>query len=200
MPLDDPAKRIEASLLQPREGAGKYWWETFLRTHISDINRRFNQAKTLYLTAPDKVPVDLFSYSREAALCFEIGRYLPAIALASASARLILERDPRMRGHGPLIRHATQEVVLCCHNLMTARQLGLLTDELLSKDEVLGPNASIRFVERNNIVVRGDVSGWYRAISEYVPSIEHEALDQLEKAQCFLVSWFNTSRDLLVGE
>lgn len=193
--MDEQGKRIEASLLQPREGAGKYWWETFVRAHISDINRRFNQAKALYITVPEKAPTDLFSYIREAALCFEIGRYLASIALASASARLILERDPRTRGHGSLIRHPTQEIVLCSHNLMIARELGLPTHELLSEHETLGPDEPIRFVERNNSVLRGDVSGWYRAISEYLPSVEHEGLDQLEKAQRFLVSWFNASPD-----
>jgi hypothetical protein len=194
--LDEQVKRIEASLLQPREGAGKYWWETFLRTHISDINRRFNQAKALYITGPEKAPIDLFSYTREAALCFEIGRYLAAIALASTSAALILERDRRTRSHGSLIRHPTQEIVLCSHNLATARELGLPTEALLSENESFGTEQPIRFVERNDSVIRGDVSSWYRGISDYLPFVEHEALDQLEKAQRFLVFWFNTLPDV----
>lgn len=191
--MDQPEKKTQASLLQPREGAGKYWWETFIRGHISEINRRFNQAKALYVTTPEKAPVDLFSYIREAALCFEVGRYLPAIALASVSAKLILERDQRTRSHPSLIRHDGQGIVLCSRNLTTARGLGLPTDALLSANEKLDANGSVVFVERSERVIRGDVSSWFRAISDYLPAAEHDALDQLEKAQRFVVAWFNSS-------
>ena len=194
--MDQADKRVEASLLQPREGAGKYWWETFLRGHISDVNRRFNQAKALYLTSPSAAPIDLFSYVREAALCFEIGRYLPAIGLASLSAKLILERDQRTRSHRLLVRDGGQGIVLCSRNLKSARELGLPTDALLSENEKLEAHGPIIFVERSDKVVRGDVLRWLREISDYLPSVEHEALDQLEKAQRFLVAWFNTSPDI----
>ena len=33
------------------------------------------------------------------------------------------------------------------------------------------------------------MSNWFCAISEYLPAVEHEALDQLEKAQRFVVAW-----------
>jgi hypothetical protein len=192
--MNQPEKKNEASLLQPREGAGKHWWETFLRGHISDINRRFNQAKALYITAPERAPLDLFSFVREAALCFEIGRYLPAIALASASAELIMNRDQRTRSDLNLLRTDRQRVVLCSENLKSAHRLGLPTDLLLSVDETFdGP---ILFLDRSNKVVRGDVSEWLRGISDYVPTVEQEARDQLEKAQRLVVAWFNTSTDV----
>jgi hypothetical protein len=194
--MDEHEKKLEASLLQPREGAGKYWWETFLRSHISEINRRFNQAKALYITTPAEAPLDLFSYIREAALCFEIGRYLPAIALASQSAELVLQRDQRTRTKLTPGRRDATRITLSTSNLLTARELGLPTDALLSPGEKLEQNASIIFVERGDRVDHGDVSSWFRAISEYLPPVEHEALDQLEKAQRFVVAWFNSSPDV----
>jgi hypothetical protein len=194
--MDESAKKAEASLLQPREGAGKYWWETFVRGHISDINRRFNQAKALYITTPTEAPIGLFSYIREAALCFEIGRYLPAISLASQSAEMILERDRRTRSSPALARREDERIALCSRNLSIAGELGLPTEALLSPDESLDQDAPIRFVERSDRVARGDVSGWFRAISEYLPVAEHDALDQLEKAQRFVVTWFNSSPDV----
>lgn len=193
--MAEQEKKLEASLLQPREGAGKYWWETFLRGHISDINRRFNQAKALYLTNPSTAPVDLFSYIREAALCYEIGRYLPAIASASLSAKLILERDQRVQCHPSVVRYDQEGIALCSDNLKLARDLGLPTEALLSENEKIDGGATIIFVERSNRVIRGDVLGWFRGISDYSPTFEHEALDQLEKAQRFVVAWFNTFPD-----
>lgn len=192
-------KKIEASLLQPREGAGKYWWETFIRGHISDINRRFNQAKALYFTTPEKAPIDLFSYIREAALCFEVGRYLPAIALASASCELILNRDRRTRSGLNLLHTDNRRVELSAENLKVAYRLGLPTDVLLSADERLDSGGPILFLDRNNKVARGDVSEWLRGVSDYLPAVEHEALDQLEKAQHFVIAWFNTSPDIQGG-
>jgi hypothetical protein len=197
--MNQSEKKTEASLLQPREGAGKYWWETYLKGHISDINRRFNQAKALYITTPTEAPIGLFSYVREAALCFEIGRYLPAIALASRSAEMILEHDQRTRTSPALVRHEGEHITLCSRNLGMARALGLPTEALLSRAETLDQDASIIFVERSDRAARGDVSGWFRAISEYLPVAEHDALDQLEKAQRFAVAWFNSSPDVQQG-
>jgi hypothetical protein len=194
--MDESAKKVKASLLQPREGAGKYWWETFVRGHISDINRRFNQAKALYITMPSEAPIALFSYIREAALCFEIGRYLPAISLASQSVQMILERDRRTRTSLALARQEGERVALCSLNLCTAKELGLPTEALLSPDESLDQDVPLRFVERSDRVARGDVSGWFRAISEYLPVAERDALDQLEKAQRFVVVWFNSAPDV----
>jgi hypothetical protein len=198
--MDQAERKTEASLLQPREGAGKYWWETFIRGHISDINRRFNQAKALYITTPERAPVDLFSYIREAALCFEIGRYLPAIALASASCELILNRDHRTKSDPDLVRSHSRRVALCAQNLKAAHRLGLPTDALLSADERFDPEGPILFLDRADQVARGDVSEWMRGISDYFPAVEHEALDQLEKAQRFVVAWFNSSPDIQEGE
>jgi hypothetical protein len=194
--MDEHEKKVEASLLQPREGAGKYWWESFLRSHISEINRRFNQAKALYITTPAEAPLDLFSYIREAALCFEIGRYLRAMALASQSAELVLKRDQRTRTKlTPEPQHG-MSITLSTRNLIAGRELDLPTDALLSPGEKLEQGASIIFVERGDRVDHGDVSSWFRAISEYLPPVEHEALDRLEKAQRFVVAWFNSSPDV----
>jgi hypothetical protein len=133
-------------------------------------------------------------------LCFEIGRYLPAIALASQSAELILDRDLRIRTVPPPLRQDGERVTLCTRNLIVAREVGLPTEQLLSPNEKLEPDASILFVARSDKVARGDVSSWFRAISEYLPSVEHDALDQLEKAQRFVVAWFNTFPDAPRGQ
>jgi hypothetical protein len=193
--MDEHEKKTEASLLQPREGAGKYWWETFLRGHISDINRRFNQAKALYITVPTEAPLDLFSYIREAALCFEIARYLPAIAVASQSVELILKRDRRMQAALNMPPESGAPVPLSPRNIALAASVGLPADLLLSSGETLDPEKAILFVQRHERVIRGDVTAWFHAISEYVPSVEREALDQLEKAQKFVVAWFNNLPD-----
>jgi hypothetical protein len=195
--MDEPDKKMGATLLQPREGAGKYWWETFLRSHISDINRRFNQAKALYIAPDTNAPIDLFSYIREAALCFEIGRYLPAITLASRGAVMVLERDRRTRTNPAMVRCDGERITLCSHNFITARELGLPTETLLSANEDIHQDETITFVERSDRVNRGDVSVWFHAISDYMPTVEHDALDQLEKAQRFVVTWFNSLTDAL---
>lgn len=191
--MEAHGKSTEASLLQPREGAGKYWWETFVRTHISDINRRFNQAKALYIPNLESspAPVDLFSYVREAALCFEIGRYLPTIFLASKSVELIMARDVRTVARPELLRAVDNTITLCSRNLAIAHKLGLPINLLLSPEEVMDWEASIVFADRAARVNTGSVAVWFSGISEYVAPAEREALDQLEKAQRFLVGWFN---------
>jgi hypothetical protein len=71
---------------------------------------------------------------------------------------------------------------------------------LLSPREKLDAKGPIIFIERSNRVIRGDVSSWFRAISEYLPTAEHDALDQLEKAQRIVVAWFNSSPDIQGGD
>jgi hypothetical protein len=87
-------------------------------------------------------------------------------------------------------------ITLSTSNLIAARELGLPTDALLSPGEKIEQNASIIFVERSDRIDHGDVSSWFRAISEYLPPVEHEALDQPEEAQRFVVAWFNSSPDV----
>lgn len=175
--MEADGKSTQASLLQPREGAGKYWWETFVRTHISDINRRFNQAKALYIPNLETslAPVDLFSYVREAALCFEIGRYLPAILLASKSVELIMARDARTQAHRELLRAADNTITLCSRNLAIARKLGLPIDLLLSPGEVVDSEASIMFADRATRVNAGSVAVWLSGISEYLAPAERSS-------------------------
>jgi hypothetical protein len=135
--------------------------------------------------------MDLFSYVREAALCFEIGRYLPAILLASKSVELVMARDTRTRANPELLRAADNTITLCARNLAIARKLGLPIDLLLSPEEVVDSEASIVFADRAARVNTGSVAVWFSGISEYVAPAEREALDQIEKAQLFLVGWFN---------
>jgi len=196
--MDERDNKVEASLLQPREGAGKYWWETFLRGHISEINRRFNQAKALYIPNLESttIPIDLFSYVREAALCFEIGRYLPSILLASKSVELILERDARTRRNPALLRDGRQTIILCSRNLTIAKDAGLPIQLLLSQSETLDLELPVIFLDRSVRANTGEVSLWFSGISDYVGPVESEALDQLEKAQRFLVAWFNDAPDV----
>ena|ERR1700730_7597642 len=46
---------------------------------------------------PDKYPIDVFSYTREATHCFHERRFLACIAMASTAVEIILNRDRRLR-------------------------------------------------------------------------------------------------------
>jgi len=49
---------------------------------------------------PDRYPIDVFSYTREATHCFQQRRFLASIAMASTAVEIILNRDRRLTHAG----------------------------------------------------------------------------------------------------
>lgn len=143
------------------------------------------------------MPLDLFSYSREAGLSFTIGRYLATIVLSSASVEVILNKDRRTKqAH---LSRVGGWATLNNKNLEVAAGSGLPAHLLICDDENLGDPTAVRFVKRRNKVAHGDIADIFRNLTDYDPVAEQEALDQLTKADHFLVEWFNTAPDVQEG-
>jgi hypothetical protein len=187
--------KIQASLREPAEDAGKLWWGTFFEKRAAQINRRFRLARIVYWSPSVKMPLDLFSYVREAALCFSVARFLATIVLSSSAVELILNRDQRTRGH-PELRRIAGWATLNNQNLAIAGAQGLPVSELVSAGENLASAEPVRFVGRRNKVAHGEISHMFRNLTDYDPSAEQEALDQLWKAERFVVDWFNSAPDV----
>lgn len=49
-----------------------------------------SSGRSMYRYPSERLPMDLFSYTREAIHCFDLGRYLAAITMASSAVELIL--------------------------------------------------------------------------------------------------------------
>jgi hypothetical protein len=187
--------KIEAQLRQVREGAGQIWWEDYIKSHSAEINRRFGLARTVYWSPAEKMPLDLFSYIREAGLCFGVARFLATIVFASTAVELILNRDGRTK-RNPHLRRIGGWVTLNKPNLVIAASEGLPVHILLSEGESLDSEKPVRFVERRNKVAHGEISDMIKNIADYDPKAEVEAFDQLDKGDRFIVEWFNTARDV----
>jgi hypothetical protein len=81
-------------------------------------------------------------------------------------------------------------------NLITADSLGLPVQSLCSAGEQIESTSRLLFVERRNKVAHGDVVHMLSTLSDYDANAEDEALDQIQKAQRFVVDWFNTAPDV----
>ena len=143
-------KAPRASLRETRDGAGELWWGDFVKRYANAINRRFKQAGVVYVSPAEKMPTDLFSYIREADLCFSVARYLATIVLSSSAVELILNRDRRTKAHEKLTRTREGWATLNSHNLRISQREGLPAKMLLSSDESLDQGKRIVFVERRN--------------------------------------------------
>jgi len=135
--MDEHEKKVETSLLQPREGAGKYWWDTFLRAYISDINRRLIKRRLSTLRHPPglrSICSPIFDKphcaSKSGAICPR-SPWPPRV-------QLILERDRRTRTSLAPAQRDGERLSLSCRSLVAARELGLPTEALLSPEETLG--------------------------------------------------------------
>jgi hypothetical protein len=138
--------------------------------------------------------MDLFSCTREASRSFAIGCFIGTIALASSIVETILNRDRRTKGILP--NRIRGWATLNNKNLAAAGQRGLPVRSLLETGETLDAREAIAFVRRRNKVSHGDVFDLTRTISDYDPIAEREAIDQLGRADRFLVEWFNSAPDV----
>jgi hypothetical protein len=188
-------EKPRAQLRQFREGAAGIWWQRFFDDESAEIARRETLVGVIYWTEAERMPNDLFSYIREASRCFSVARYLAAIAMACCAVELVLNRDRRIRGQGK-IRRIGGWAALNNPNLIAAGSLGFPIQYLCSAGEQIQPTPPLLFVERRNKVAHGDVVHMLTDISDYDANAEQEALDQIQKAQRFVIEWFNTAPDV----
>jgi hypothetical protein len=196
--LEDQVKKPHARLMTPRPDAGLIWWGHFVEGHAGEISRRMERVGTIFWTLAERMPIDLFSYFREASHCFTIARYLSAITMASCAVELILNRDSRTRNNTSL-RRISGWASLNSHNLIAAANLGLPVLSLCSEGETLQSDSSLLFVQRRNKVAHGEVIPMLKTLSDYDATAEEEAFDQVTKAHRFIVDWFNSAPDVQDG-
>jgi len=152
----------------------------------------------IFAPALTNMPLDLFSYIREAALCFEVARFLSTIVLSSSAVELILNRDQRTRNHAGL-RTIGGWATLNNQNLAIAGSQGLPVGSLITAGESLTDAQPLKFVTLRNKVAHGEIFHMFQTLTDYDQSAEDEALDQLAKSQRFVVDWFNSAPDVQEG-
>jgi hypothetical protein len=191
--LNEAEQKANAKLMQFMEGAGVVLLSTFIHNDANEINKRQQQVGSIYWYPAERMPIDLFSYIREADRCFTLAQYLSTISASSCAVELILNRDKRMK-----TLQIKGWMKLNSKNLISAERLGLPVSALFSVNESL-KQRSITFVDRRNRVNHGEILSMLSTLSDYDDFAENEALDQITKAQKFVVEWFNTSPDVQEG-
>lgn len=146
----------------------------------------------------ERLPMDLFSYIREAGHCLQERRFLASVAMASTAVELILNRDRRLRAL-PNFKASDGWAYLNNRNLRIVREIGLPTDALLSPGDNLDTNKAIAFVEFRNKIAHGEIAHLVSDLSDYDPSAEQMAVDQESKMRSFVSQWFNTAPDVQEG-
>ncbi len=184
-----------ATLRALPEAAGLAWWTDFLARHRADIGRRAAEAKVISWHPGPAMPLDLFSYLREATGCYTLARFLAVISLASALVEAILNRDSRLAERGDL-RRVDGWILLNNRNLLRASAAGLPVRELLGAAEAVEDEAPLSFIHVRNRITHGHLAGFPGQLSDDAPALEAAARTQLDKASRFLVAWFNTCPDI----
>ena len=168
----------------------------------SDATERkpwMSSGPSMYREPAERMPMDLFSYTREAGHYLGERRFLAAIALSSTAVELILNRDRRMRAL-PEIAHAPHGWAnLNNRNLRIAREKGLPTNALMSQVDDLDSDIPVAFVELRNKVAHGEIAHLVTTLSDYDPSAAGLAADQESKMRKFVSEWFNTAPDVQEG-
>src|SRR5712692_8429730 len=119
---------------------------------------------SMYRSPAERMPMDLFSYSREAGHCLEERRYLASIVMASTAVELILNRDRRLKPLAELKR-VFGWANLNNHNLRIARANGLPAETLISVGDDLDGTTPIAFVELRNKVAHGEIAHFVTDLS-----------------------------------
>src|SRR5690348_16911376 len=137
----------KAGFAQLRPGQGKPVAEGFM----SDATfSRFEQRGVVLWDPSERMPLDVFSYLREASFCFCFERYLATIVLASATVEIIMNRDSRTKNHPRFINAVNGWAPLNNENLSVAEEEGLPIHALLGGDETVKQTKPIHFVENRN--------------------------------------------------
>jgi hypothetical protein len=151
-----------------------------------------------FRTHADRMPMDLFSYTREAVHCFDERRFLASIAMNSTAVELILNRDRRL-SELPNYKGSSGWANLNNQTLRIAREHGLPTDALMSAGEDLDSGVQIAFVRLRNKVAHGEIAHLVTDLSDYDPEAERLAAEQEGKTRRFVSTWFNTAPDVQEG-
>lgn len=152
----------------------------------------------MYRTPTERMPMDLFSYTREAEHCLRERRFLASIAMASTAVELILNRDRRLRKI-PDLQGIYGWANLNNRTLRIARENGLPTDALISTGHDLDGDQPISFVELRNKVAHGEITHFVNTLSDYDPNAAQVPGEQESKMRHFVSEWFNTAPDVQEG-
>ena len=151
----------------------------------------------VYYTVADNVPNDLFAYGREAMFCFIQQRYIASVTMAFATVELILNKDSRMRAGSKGWRSLNAKLA------RSAEAKGLPVESLLEPHETFKTDSSARFIALRNQLAHGNLESVIEFKSggptDYNPNAREVALHQLNKAQAFVVKWFNSAPDIQGG-
>jgi hypothetical protein len=151
-----------------------------------------------YRTHSERCPMDLFSYTREAAHCLLERRFLAVIALSSTAVELIINRDSRTR-KARALRRVASWANLNNYNLTVAREHGLRVDALLEAGDDLSSDNPIAFVRLRNKVAHGEIEQFISDLSDYDPAAEKLANEHEAKMRTFVSEWYNTAPDVQDG-
>ena len=168
---------------------------------LDDPERKpwMSSGRSMYRHPAERMPMDLFSYTREAGSCLDEGRFLAAIMMASTAVELILNRDRRMRGLPDIAEAPHAWANLNNRNLRLAQEKCLPTDALMSEGDDLDSREPISFVEVRNKIAHGEIAQLVTALSDYCPSAARLAAQQEAKMRRFVSEWFNTAPDVQEG-
>ena len=160
---------------------------------------RMSSGPSGYRTHSERYPLDLFSFTREAAFCREERRFLAVIALSATAVELILNRDSRTRNN-PNLRRTAGWANLNNFNLRVARTQGLPVDMLLETGDGLDTDEPIAFVRLRNKVAHGEIDALHIVtLSDYDEIAETLANKHEEKMRRFVAEWYNTAPDVQRG-
>ena len=152
-----------------------------------------------YRTHSERYPMDLFSYTREAAHCLIERRFLAVIALSSTAVELIINRDSRTRKATCALKRIAGWANLNNYNLRVAGKHGLPSDALVEAGDDLSSNNPIAFVRLRNKVAHGEIEQFISDLSDYDPAAERLANEHEGKMRKFVSEWYNTAPDVQEG-
>lgn len=160
-----------------------------------ESNRRFRLPVVTVFSPGSCIPSDVGAFGREAGNCYEDGRFLACILAASASVEIILNKDSRMHSGRPGWR------IMNAKLLRIAQKAGLPVDSLLDVGETLKTDGSLAFLRLRNGIAHGNVEGIIDISREgfaldYSQKARELALEHLNRADRFVLEWFNTAPDV----
>jgi hypothetical protein len=158
-----------------------------------------SSGRSLHWRPAERMPLDLFSYTREAVHCLDRGRFLAAISMASTAVELILNRDGRMKRLTEIAQATHGWLKLNNRTLRVARKNILPTHALLSEGDDLDSTRPISFVDLRNKIAHGEIAHLVTTLSDHDPSAERLACEQVRKMRRFVSEWFNTAPDVQEG-
>lgn len=164
---------------------------------MSEEKRWMTDDPTGYRTHGERFPLDLFSYTREAAHCRDGRRFLAAIAMSSSAVELIINRDRRTRKAA--FKRIGGWATLNNSNLKIAGDHGLPVHALLETGEALNSKSPVAFVRLRNKVAHGEIDGLISDLSDYDPAAEQLANQHEAKMRKFVSEWYNTAPDVQEG-